>query len=203
LKRVAVSQGVVDLPDRGERCDALDQRLSALISAAGYAPVPVPNSLSWAEDGAQRDPVNVWMGGVGATAVLLSGGADIGALPERDRAEERLLAFARANRLPVLGICRGMQMMAVWSGAGLGPVRGHVRVRHRLQGELGGEANSFHNLALTACPPGFRVTARSEDGSIEAIRNDSLSWEGWMWHPEREERFCARDLERLAMLFGP
>jgi putative glutamine amidotransferase len=46
------------------------------------------------------------------------------------------------------------------------------------------------------------VIARSEDGSIEAIRHTSLLWEGWMWHPEREETFASHDIRRLKMLFG-
>jgi N5-(cytidine 5'-diphosphoramidyl)-L-glutamine hydrolase len=106
------------------------------------------------------------------------------------------------RRLPALGICRGMQMMAVWSGVKLSPVTGHVRTRHSLRGEVSGDVNSFHNLALSDCPPDFVVIARSEDGSIEAIRHTSLLWEGWMWHPEREETFASQDIRRLKMLFG-
>jgi gamma-glutamyl-gamma-aminobutyrate hydrolase PuuD len=92
--------------------------------------------------------------------------------------------------------------MAAWSGVQLNPVAGHVRTRHSLRGEVSGDVNSFHNLALSDCPCDFVVIARSEDGSIEAIRHTSLLWEGWMWHPEREETFASRDILRLKMLFG-
>jgi N5-(cytidine 5'-diphosphoramidyl)-L-glutamine hydrolase len=204
MKLVAMSQGVTVHPDRNERQDTFDQRLSAWLSSAGYLPIPVPNRLILATTDRRSvvDPVTAWMTNVNAHAVVLSGGNDIGTCPERDLTESRLLDYAKTNRLPAVGICRGMQMMAAWSGVQLNPVAGHVRTRHSLRGEVSGDVNSFHNLALSDCPCDFVVIARSEDGSIEAIRHTSLLWEGWMWHPEREETFASHDILRLKMLFG-
>jgi N5-(cytidine 5'-diphosphoramidyl)-L-glutamine hydrolase len=203
MKRVAMSQGVTVHPERNERLDSLDQRLTAFLWSLGYLPIPVPNGLQAAiSDSTTLDPVSEWMASVDAHAVVLSGGNDIGTCPERDRTERRLLDYAKTNRLPVLGICRGMQMMGAWSGVTLSPVTGHVRTRHNLRGELSGDVNSFHQLALSDCPSNFVVMARSEDDSIEAIRHTSLLWEGWMWHPEREQAFAADDIRRLQALFG-
>lgn len=47
---------------------------------------------------------------------LLSGGNDIGKIDERDKTERRLLDYASDRALPALGLCRGMQMMALWAG---------------------------------------------------------------------------------------
>lgn len=194
MKIVAVSQRVDHYPDRNETRDALDQRLAAFVAICGHVPVPVPNALG----GAIRD----WLTVVQPAAVVLSGGNDIGQCAERDNTEDALLTYAQERHLPVLGICRGMQMMAHWAGTGLHPVHGHVRTRHRLSGEITGEANSYHGFALAACPTGFEVLARSEDGEIEAIRHQSLPWEGWMWHPEREPNFSEHDIQRLKALFS-
>ena len=92
--------------------------------------------------------------------------------------------------------------MAVWSGGELKKVEGHVRSQHQLSGTISGRVNSFHNQALANCPPGFEVLARSEDGGIEAIGHKQLSWEGWMWHPEREKNFGIQDLDRVRRLFA-
>lgn len=195
MKVVAVSQRVDIYPDRNERRDALDQRLSQWLVAAGYLPVPVPNGLG-------HEGLWLWLGAVRPAAIVLSGGNDIGQAIERDNTEHQLLAHAQESSLPVLGICRGMQMMAEWAGGVLRPVQGHTRTRHRLCGELVCEVNSFHNYALADCPAGFTVTATAEDGCIEAIHHQSMAWEGWMWHPERESDFQSCDIHRLRKLFG-
>ncbi|PWB35391.1 gamma-glutamyl-gamma-aminobutyrate hydrolase [Pseudomonas sp. SDI] len=204
MKIVAVSQRVARVAEHDECRDALDQRLIDFLLAGGFLPVPVPNTLCLHthETGADQDAMHGWLTRLSPQAIVLSGGNDIGEQPARDTTEARLLDHARSRRLPVLGICRGMQMLAHAAGGQLKPVTGHVRTRHRLSGQIGAEVNSYHAFALASCPPAFTVLARSEDGEIEAIRHLSLPWEGWMWHPEREEVFAAHDLCRLKTLFG-
>lgn len=201
---VAVTQRVDAWPERGERRDAIDQRLMALLYAAGVVPVAVPNALLDAANSA-ADALAGWVVAVNPRAVLLSGGNDIGECPDRDRTERWLLDHARTHGLPVLGICRGMQMMAAWAGGTLMKVEGHVRTRHILsvagEAELPSEVNSYHNIALADCPTGFAVMARAEDGTIEAMRHETLPWEGWMWHPERERVFSPVDVARIRALF--
>lgn len=192
---IAVSQRVDVLADRNERRDALDQKIADFLIASACLPVPVPNRLAAA---ACLIP---WLHELRPAGVLLSGGNDIGDCPDRDQTEMRLLDYAEEHALPVLGICRGMQMLAARAGATLVPVAGHVRSRHALNGEVGGEVNSFHNFGLNRCPADYSVTATATDGTIEAMRHRSLPWEGWMWHPEREAAFLTRDLNRLKALF--
>jgi len=191
---VAITQRVDFIEGYHETRDALDQRLSQHVASVDVLPVPVPNILG--------EAILPWLERLRPAAIVLSGGNDIGECPDRDRTEWLLLNYAQDHGIPTLGICRGMQMMASWAGTGLKPVSGHVRGNHEVHGDINGMVNSFHTAALTGCPSGFEVTARSLDGEIEAIRHSVLPWEGWMWHPERSPSSDGRDLIRLASILN-
>lgn len=189
-----VSQRVDEHPERNEVRDALDRRLPAFLLAASLLPAPIPNLL-----GAE---LSHWLHAISPRIIILSGGNDPGEQPERDDTENRLIHHAKEHHLPLLGLCRGMQVMALHAGGSLKTVSGHVRTRHQLSGHVQRNVNSYHNQALATLPEGYEVTATAEDGAIEAIRHHSLPWEGWMWHPERENPFPQEDLNALRSLLS-
>ena len=202
MKVVVVSQRVDAFPDRNEIRDALDQRMIDFLFAAGYLAMPVPNNLFGKHiKGKLSSGLAAWLNATSPCAVVLSGGNDIGQITIRDSTEKLLLQYAYTNTLPVLGICRGMQMIAHWFGVELHKVNGHVSKRHKLIGKINREVNSYHSYSLMSCPENFEVLARSEDWEIEAIRHLKLPWNGWMWHPERESQFSNQDIACVRSLF--
>lgn len=199
LHSAAVSQRIDHLPDRNETRDSLDQALVAWLAKAGVAAFPVPNLLSAIP--ALGLCVETWLDKLVPNLILLSGGNDIGEFPERDATETAMLAWAVRNSCPVLGVCRGMQLMGEAAGGKLVSLAGHVRTHHNLGDDWPGRVNSFHNFGFMQCPTGYHVLARSADGSIEAMRHETLPWEGWMWHPEREVH-REQDIQRLVQLLN-
>lgn len=190
---VAVTQRVMISPETGERRDALDQRWVPFLESCGMEVVPVPNRL---------DSVARWAAALDIGAVLLSGGEDLaelgGTAPERDITEYSLLDWARNREIPVLGICRGLQLLAYRAGVMLHRVDGHVALEHAISTETGIETvNSFHRWGFDRPPPGFAVTAAAEDGTVEAMRHAVLPIAGIMWHPERYAVPRAHDREHV------
>lgn len=191
---IAVTQRVAVDPAHGERRDALDQRWAPFLAACGLLPVPLPNDADLAVALAER---------VGVAGVLLTGGNDIGTAPERDAAERRLVAWAEERGLPVLGVCRGMQMLLDIAGVPLEPVDGHVATRHavRLDAERI-EVNSYHGFAARAVAGDLEAWGVADDGVIEAVRRRGRPTVGIMWHPEREAPFRATDIDLFRGCFA-
>ncbi len=130
--------------------------------------------------------------------IVLTGGDDIGASPERDATEAAILDACGEIALPVLGVCRGMQFLSHRHGASL--VRSdpglHRAVRHPLRidptrspisARSLSDANSFHDMQvdLPSASP-LEAWAWSDDGCIEGIASKELNLLGIGWHPERE-----------------
>jgi putative glutamine amidotransferase len=201
LSFVGVTQDVHHFKDRGETRDTLDQRVCKWITELGFMSSPIPNKMGNSE---LSDNVFLhnWLEKLNPKAFVLTGGSDIGLAPDRDRTELYVLNYAQERDLPVLGICRGMQLMGISAGVTLKAIDGHVGTRHKLRGKISTEVNSFHKFSLKRCPDDYEVLAKSEDNEIEAISHLSLPWEGWMWHPEREKVYSNELLNRARKLFG-
>lgn len=155
--------------------------------------------------------------------LLLPGGGDF--VPDRSRSyppevcfaslsaeqldfERRLLELALERGMPVLGICYGMQLMALRRGGSLHydiatdvPEAGLHALpepdgRHglaiepgtrlaRILGDAPGSVNSRHHQAVSDTGDGLRVSARAADGLVEAIEEETGPFHvGVQWHPE-------------------
>ena len=134
------------------------------------------------------------------SGLILSGGDSLGDYPERDSSEWALLDWARQRPTPVLGVCRGLQVLWAHSGAEVIPCSNtdHRNRQHEvdwLQGWRGVDCagatwmvNSYHDQQVSQVSPCYQVLARSRDQSPEAIAHKDLPWLGIQWHPERENR---------------
>jgi putative glutamine amidotransferase len=200
---IGITQRVDKIESYGEWRDSIDQRLVQWVVEAGFNPVLIPNSLVNTAHATTKQPLlEKWIKSMDISALLLSGGNSIGEVADRDMTENFLLAWAEKYKIPTLGICRGMQMMGVYAGGELVQISNHIGVHHDIKTKCESQSfpmsvNSYHAQALKYCPDSFNVLAISNDGVIEAIEHKELSWEAWMWHPEREDVFSKSSMDRF------
>ena len=189
MKRIYLTQRVERIEPVGERRDALSQEWAALAEACGFLPIPLPNRLPTVRRLLEELPPD---------GILLTGGNDLascgGDAPERDQVERYLIERSLEDCIPLLGVCRGAQMLMDYCGTLLQRVEGHVRVEHSLSN--GDTVNSFHSWGARECRPPLLGLAWSADGVLEAIRHGDCPWVwGVMYHPERYRPFRARDVK--------
>lgn len=128
---------------------------------------------------------------------ILSGGEDLGIHPQRDLTERTVLKLAIQKRLPVLGVCRGLQLIADHYGFHSTRVceKTHVASRHSLIWSqnfafAAQEVNSYHKNGLSVqelAQSPLEVLAYSPDQVVECIQVQDYPIWGVSWHPEREE----------------
>ncbi len=146
--------------------------------------------------------------------------------PERDLQELKLVRMAYDRQIPMLGICKGIQMINAALGGTLyqdihSQKEGGVWVKHsqdedrrfpshtvkvengtllhKLFGRDTLQVNSFHHQACKDIAPCLRLSAISPDGIIEAIEsNEYKSILGVQWHPET---FVLRDSDEMMPIF--
>lgn len=120
-----------------------------------------------------------------------------------DKSQLRMLEAFLAAGKPVLGICKGCQLLNIHFGGTLiqhlSTAETHawsegdrIHLCRSISGSAieeiyGGEytVNSLHHQALAAIGEGFRVTSAAPDGVVESIEHESLPVFGVQWHPER------------------
>jgi gamma-glutamyl-gamma-aminobutyrate hydrolase PuuD len=198
MKAVAVTQRVSVVPAHGERRDCLDQAWTKFLAACGLVPVLLPNVTAAALALCE---------GIGIRGLVMTGGNDLAELggdaPERDAVESALLDLAERRSLPVIGVCRGMQMIQQRFAIPLRRVDGHVAQCQmiRINGEPK-EDNSYHHFAAIDSRPPLDVWAVAADGVIKAIRHSARPITGIMWHPERSAPFSPTDVELFRRLFA-
>ncbi len=196
--------------------------VSAVIQAGGI-PLAAPPSEDFDDfESAASDILSA------GSALLLSGGPDVDPCffgqgphrrlgrvnPVRDQLEMALARHALKRGIPVLGICRGMQLLNVAAGGGLvQDIQSSMpkalchfvqapraypthwvtvvpgSMLHRILGHDRIRVNSFHHQACSPLAPGFVQAARADDGVVEAIelqpgQGPSHFALGVQWHPE-------------------
>ena len=205
---IGVTQRVEICENYGEVRDCLDQEWTNLINVAGFDLVIIPNAIRNIEN---------WLENKNVSGIILTGGNDLSHLinaknpaPNRDETERKILKWVSKNKVPVLGVCRGMQLMNDFLSGSLSRIEFHSGLNHEIKvienkiiSESLSSVNSYHDWGIFEddLSPKLKVIATASDGSIEAVEHRYLPWIGVMWHPERGNS-KALTLNRNVMLLN-
>jgi len=191
LKKLGISLRIVKNEKYGEKRDVLSHDWPVLLEKLGFLPIYIPNTLENIEKFLYESKIN---------CVLLSGGDNIGEFPERDNSEKQIIEYAIKNKIPIFGVCRGMQILNDYFHGKIEKTdnSNHIKKNHEvkiinefLKKYLKNEkinVNSYHNNIITknnlsnALKP-FAVF--ENDQTIEGFVHKELPIMGVMWHPER------------------
>lgn len=192
MKLVAISQRVDEVKDYKEIRDALDERWSKLFWQIDAMLIPMPNLPEGIRSILER---------LSPEAIVLSGGNNPvgygGTAPQRDNVDEILIKYAVQHSVPLLGVCRGMQSVALYFGSLLKKIEGHVATKHEVFGEVNRIVNSYHSYTVDRLGEGLKVVAQTKKGEIEAIQHHDYQISGIMWHPERVDGFNSDDIKLI------
>ena len=194
LKKIGISLRVEKIEKFNEKRDTISHDWINFLQKLDYFPVLIPNNLIDVGDYISELKLN---------GIILSGGDNIGEFPERDQTENKILEYAIKNSIPVLGVCRGMQLINTFFNGTISENSnsGHVGKPHNIDimnpslvnlfGHDKLEVNSFHNNLIKKddIGDGLDVFALSEkDFTIEGCFHKKYPIIGVMWHPERDQQ---------------
>lgn len=206
MKRIGVSMRSCPAESYVEARDGLARDWFSLLHFLGWNWLLVPNLGMKTADYAQAQ---------GIEALILTGGANLGDDPIRDQSELVLLQYATKYELPVLGVCRGMQIMCQFHGGKVisAPKIEIAGLRHSVQlchfplwfdssNPSTLMVNSFHhNVVSMPLSDELDPIALDEDGYCEAFVHKRLLQVGVMWHPERDATLSSFDKNLIKWLF--
>lgn len=208
MKKIAITQRLIENKSYYEIRDALDIRWAELFKSLGFLPILLPTDYDFRQ----------YFNGFKINGLILSGGNDLSSVSDnelskkRDAFEKEIIKFAIEKGIPVLGVCRGMLIIADYFDGKFEKVEGHVGIKHRIIVSDKSEfehnlkklnyVNSYHNYGIKNIPEDFIISAMSEEGIIEAIEHKKYKIFGQMWHSERQTPFNENELKIIKKIFA-
>ena len=206
MRNIGITQRIHFISEYNEYRDELDQRWSSLFANIGILQIILPNNSELFKSKA-IDSLNL-------NGVILSGGEfkenndnNVG-LKNRNEFENNLINHCIDNKIPIIGVCRGMQILNNFFGGKLEKIDNHVGKYHEIKNlsrfPISKKVNSYHEFKLSKdkLPENFEIIATDLDGEIESILDKKNNLLGIMWHPERNDPFDKNDLELFSEFFN-
>ena len=207
MKKIAITQRLINNHTYFEQREALDINFARLMNSCNIIPIILPVKYDFEHYFNQFD----------IDGVILTGGNDLGVLDKndlsimRDDFEKNLIKFCIEKKIPLMGMCRGMQIIADYFGSSFKKIETEVNVRYDIKPNRSSayfkylkklkNLNSFHDYSIENLSKDLIVSATDTKGVIKAIEHKSEKIFAQMWHSEREKTFREPEIDIIKFFF--
>ena len=195
IKKIGITLRVEHVGKYNEKRDAISHDWVKFLEISNVFPIFIPNTLKDTKHFLKTMKID---------GIVLSGGDNKGDDIERDNTEKEIIELAIKDKIPILGICRGMQVLNDFFGGStvLSNNSEHVGKHHEIKlidinsreifqtDKI--KVNSFHNNLIKKETLGDDLCTfgiSENDDTVEGFYHKNLPIIGVMWHPEREQNF--------------
>lgn len=207
-KIIGITQRIDFNKSYNEKRDCLDLRWHKFLIKNNLLPLPLPNL----EKKAAYNLIN----NIKLSGLILSGGNTLYSCSPnskdasllRDQFEMLLIDFAIKNNIPIIGVCRGMQIINKYFNGKMIKIKNKIK-NHKIKNlsdkyELPKVVNSFHNWGIDfkSLSNDLVPIALDHNDNIEAFMHPKKKILGIMWHPERDYPFNKNNLQLFKNIFS-
>lgn len=192
-KKIGITTRIVNAQEYEEKRDALSQDWVEFLEIENIIPILIPNNLS---------NIPLFLKEINLDGIILSGGDNIGDDDERDNTEKQIIEFGISKKIPIFGVCRGMQVLNKFFKGKMivSQNNEHVKKDHEIfisdkkisdfltQDQI--IVNSFHKNIIKVEDVGESLNPfaiHKKDNTVEGFTHNELPITGVMWHPERDQ----------------
>lgn len=198
MKKILITPRITVYEKYNEIQASLDLEWGKFATACNLLLIPVQYTI----------PAKEYIHEIEPDGIILSGGNDLYSFdpsPQneiRELYELELIRLASNWNIPLIGVCKGGQLLAKHFGSQIEKISGHVIPKHIVlptpaadaDWKLIKEVNSYHNFGIKKLGASLKCLLEAEDGTCEAFHHDSLNFSGILWHPERYPEFRKEDI---------
>ena len=197
---IGISLRIVSASGYNEKRDALSHDWTKFFNKLGAYPLLIPNTLK---------DIPSFLDDIKVEGLILSGGDNISDDVDRDETEQQILNYSIEKKIPLVGVCRGMQVINKFFGGSIESLDNSEHVGNSHSVSLNEkflsflqtknlQVNSFHHNVIKQKNLGHDLEpfAVANDNTVEGFYHSELPIVGVMWHPERLKNSQSKEILR-------
>ena len=192
--KIGITSRITENTTYIEKRDAVSHDWPKFLEKIHAFPIIIPNSISKPKEFFDKMDLD---------GFVLTGGDNIGDNIKRDKIEKSIIEYGIKNKLPIFGVCRGMQVINYYFGGNTEESSNnkHVKNDHLVEIQKNNfskinsndsfKVNSYHHNIIKEKFLGKNLVSfalTKNDRTVEGFFHKNLSIMGVMWHPERQQK---------------